>query len=512
MNYLYYSETISYPSDAYLWSPDEYYPEYLWSGHDVRNEKNSVYGAIRKMLENMNLDKENYGSRHWNPLGEYIRPGQTVVLKPNFVMHKNGSDNPSDLESLVTHPSILRCVIDYCLIALKGRGRIIVADSPVKDCNFKELMKKAGYEKLKDFYQKENSPIMPEFYDLRGPGEEGGEYQQAGHGVLVNLSNLSFFFSQKKWKKYRIPNYDYRKVRRHHKGNVQAYMINSLILDADVIISLPKPKTHRKNGYTGALKNFVGVNYSKEYLPHHSEGDVESGGDEYVISGTYRKQQTALRKKLDIRRTRMDFIKRKCNETENPVLTHCYQFVFSRLEKNQKKGWGKWNYLGRMDDIESDKHGYTNDMKVREGMWYGNDTLWRTVLDLNIAVMYSDKRGVICPEKQRKILYLGDMVISGEGEGPLAPTAKREGAILFAENSVEFDLILVKLMGFDWEKLKGLYHAADADLLNKKKYDEIVLNSNCSNYNGYLKNLNFQADFTPFEAASGWKGYIELDS
>ena len=40
-------------------------------------------------------------------------------------------------------------------------------------------------------------------------------------------------------------------------------------------------KTHEKAGLTGAMKNLVGVNGHKEYLPHHMEGSFFSGGDSY---------------------------------------------------------------------------------------------------------------------------------------------------------------------------------------------------------------------------------------
>jgi len=34
---------------------------------------------------------------------------------------------------------------------------------------------------------------------------------------------------------------------------------------------------------------------------------------------------------------------------------------------------------------------YINDDYIREGSWYGNDTLWRSILDLNRIVLYVDK-------------------------------------------------------------------------------------------------------------------------
>ena len=47
---------------------------------------------------------------------------------------------------------------------------------------------------------------------------------------------------------------------------------------------MPKPKCHRKAGMTSALKNFVGANVRKEFLPHHTMGSIKEGGDEYFVT------------------------------------------------------------------------------------------------------------------------------------------------------------------------------------------------------------------------------------
>jgi uncharacterized protein (DUF362 family) len=54
----------------------------------------------------------------------------------------------------------------------------------------------------------------------------------------------------------------------HHPG-VHQYLVAKEVIEADIIINLPKLKTHRKAGVTCALKNLIGINGNKEYLPHH---------------------------------------------------------------------------------------------------------------------------------------------------------------------------------------------------------------------------------------------------
>ena len=53
-------------------------------------------------------------------------------------------------------------------------------------------------------------------------------------------------------------------------------------IDADVVVNVPKLKTHKKAGITGALKNLVGINGHKAFLPHHRKGGSLDGGDAYA--------------------------------------------------------------------------------------------------------------------------------------------------------------------------------------------------------------------------------------
>ena len=61
------------------------------------------------------------------------------------------------MECLVTHPSFIRVMIDYVVIALKavGGGRIILGDAPMAQCHFDELIKKVHYDTLIEFYQEQ---------------------------------------------------------------------------------------------------------------------------------------------------------------------------------------------------------------------------------------------------------------------------------------------------------------------------------------------------------------------
>jgi len=91
-----------------------------------------------------------------------------------------------------------------------------------------------------------------------------------------------------------------------------------------------------------------------------------------------------------------------------------------------------------------------------EGAWHGNDTLWRTILDLNRIATYAGRDGVLEPSPQRRVFCLVDAVVSGEGEGPMRPADRSLGAVLAGANSLAVDMVAAKLMGFDFSAIPQL--------------------------------------------------------
>ena len=74
--------------------------------------------------------------------------------------------------------------------------------------------------------------------------------------------------------------YDMAETNARHNGDRHEYLLCRTPMDADVFINLPKLKTHKKVGVTCALKNLVGINANKNWLPHHTEGTPDQGGDQ----------------------------------------------------------------------------------------------------------------------------------------------------------------------------------------------------------------------------------------
>ncbi len=116
-------------------SPGTAWPEYRRVAATSSRHANRVYQTVRESLRLLGLDAERFGSPQWNPLGRWIHPGDTVVLKPNFVRDFRET-SPDHADCIITHGSVIRAVLDYAYIALHGVGRLIIADAPQNDADF----------------------------------------------------------------------------------------------------------------------------------------------------------------------------------------------------------------------------------------------------------------------------------------------------------------------------------------------------------------------------------------
>lgn len=477
---------FSYPT-SFPFNPSIGYPEYEF-GEINLNEKNEIYNGIREIFHSLELDAENYNSPSWNPLGYLIKPGNTVVLKPNLVMHENGI-KLNGIECLITHGSIIRAMVDYVYKALRGNGRIIIGDAALQRCDFDKVVASNGIIDIINFYKNHNFTI--ELIDFRtekvvldsnsniiGVKQINGD--PSGY-TAVDLKDKSMLYEIiDKYKDFRVTSYNPNLMKSHHNSDKNEYCIPNIILQADVIINLPKPKTHRKAGITGAMKNLVGINGNKDWLPHHRRGEKEIGGDEYLYTNIFKKINASLQEKIDV-----STIERKY---EKKVLFRLTQQANSILRKATSKD------------------------TYKEGSWWGNDTIWRTLYDLNIILMYADKNGNIQNKRQRKYISLLDMVISGEGEGPLLPSPKSVGLLIFGINPLAIDAVVVNLMGFDYQKIPSVYKGFNAMQfpIFTGRYRDIKILSNNESFNCCIENIKSKDTFG-FKPTEGWSGHIELD-
>lgn len=136
----------------------------------------------------------------------FVHKGDNVVIKPNLVSKKRPND------AVTTNPDFLHAVI--CAVEECG-GIVTIAESPGGPYN-------AGY--LKGIY--------------------------GVCGVLKAIEGTNA-----------VVNYDtgFTETEHHEGHTVKKLPIIDPILNADVIISLPKLKTHAMTSYTGAVKNLFGT-------------------------------------------------------------------------------------------------------------------------------------------------------------------------------------------------------------------------------------------------------------
>lgn len=143
------------------------------------------------------------------------------------------------------------------------------------------------------------------------------------------------------------------------------------------------------------------------------------------------------------------------------------------------------------------------------GMWYGNDTIWRSILDLNRIVLYSDKQGNMKDTVQRRYLCIEDAIVSGEGGGPLHPTPKKTNIIAVSDNPVAIDLFASTVMGFDWKRIPSVEKALNDSIkwpLVNYKFNDVIINYHDTEYD--LESIREVLAFD-FQPTKGWEGHIE---
>jgi uncharacterized protein (DUF362 family) len=438
------------------------------------------------MLHMCGYDSEHWGSPTWNPLGAFITPGQTVLLKPNLVFH-NSHKEGEDYYSVVTHPALIRAITDYVVIALRGKGRIIIGDAPLNNARFDLLVQHLGLDSL----QRLNAHTGLTFdiadfrmytmeKDGRGVIRNQRRASAGDEFVVVSLdgqSVLSRYDAQ--YRRFRVTEYDGRLMPLYHKPGVHQYAFHKSLCEADVIINLPKIKTHRKAGYTCAMKNFVGLNANKDWLPHHRKGSAARGGDEYL--------HHSLRKALV---SRSWDIRWKLSSPAAQKALLAFEHILLRSQA----------LFPFRDDFF-------------EGSWWGNQTISRTIRDLNCAVLYVDRTGHLCPSRQRRVLHLVDGIVCGEGEGPMAATARRCNILLWGLNAYVVDQTVVRLMGFDHRKIDTLRVAANGSShpIFAGTLEDIRITTNLAPNPVSLGQVRKYAAYQ-FEPSAGWKGHIELEA
>lgn len=470
---------LVYPNDTWKFSPSENYPEYRFD--DIADQPNYVYRAIRDIFYQAGLDRENYNTPAWNPLGTLIPKGSRVFILCNFVHHRRHGETNEEFLAKCTHASVIRAVIDYLLIAIGETGHIRFGNAPVQSCIWQNVLSDTGADKLLEFYSSHNSLVRD--CDLRalitkrdflgrvldiGHSAGDNDFTQIDLGTFSLLEGVNY----KSDSGFRVSEYNPKLTQQYHGNGKHIYILHNEILNSDYIFSIPKLKTHKKVGLTCAIKGCVGAIAHKDCLAHHRLGDPQYGGDEYPTDY------------LHIRR----------------YISKFHDLVWQTPAKSISG-----NILRVID--RSIRRFINLSGGIMDGSWYGNDTAWRMALDIARIIGHVNKAGILQDEYIRPHYVLVDGIVGGEGNGPLKPKPVNSGTLIFSSELPLADYLSALVMGFSPSSIQIIKNAFELETypLTKGRIDkdyQFNLNGNL-----VLVDSKWQVN-QQFLPPRGWRGHV----
>ncbi|MBS3946364.1 MAG: DUF362 domain-containing protein [Melioribacter sp.] len=386
--------------------------------------------------------------------------GKRILIKPNWVLH---NQKPEDELCLRTHDSIIIALVEF--ICNFQPSEVIIGDAPIQRClwesilstwllsNIDRIQKASGVDiKIKDLRRRTFDPNFNNPVNDKNPIDDY---------VIFDLGEKSYLEPISLSNNFRVTSYNPDRLVEAHRKGTHKYCISKELFTADLVISVPKVKTHQKTGITCALKNLVGINGDKDFLPHHRVGGTGFGGDCYPGKNIIRRLSEYF---LD--------------------------------QANRKQGSVEY-WLWFKSAISLWKISHPQEVHKMSAGWYGNDTTWRMVMDLNLIAKYGRLDGTISAEPQRMIYSLCDGIVGGQGDGPLLPEPLALGVLGFTNNSLNMDIVMATLMRFDCQKIPLLNNNHEIREIGK-----IILNHKEIKINE-LKKYSIKTKLPP-----GWINYL----
>ena len=395
-------------------------------------------------------------------LSSKLIEGQSILIKPNWVRQEL---KESDYICLRTNDNLLLCVVEELLTM--NPSKILIADAPIQGCSWNKMITQEFLEKVESLALKYDIPVsIKDFrrtiYDKANNSVER-DLKPISNYVIFDLGEDSYLEPiTTENNKFRVTCYNPdRMAKVHHKG-MHKYCVAKDVFDYDIVITMPKLKTHRMAGITNSLKLLVGINGDKDYLPHHRIGSVSEGGDNY--------------------------------KNKNILRTIANSLIDAG---NRRRGTTLGRLLG-LGGVVLWRVSRPDMSTLANAGWYGNDTIWRTVLDLNTIALYGDSEGRIHKEQQRHLYTIMDGIIGGQGEGPLFPDPSPLGILAMSDNPYLMDVVAGHLYHLKIEKIPLLKEAAK--LIESVKY-KLLMNTKEISLNDIS---DYGIDIT---MTSGWQNY-----
>lgn len=410
-----------------------------------------------------------------------ILPESKIIIKPNFVSEMNFNvsrdkkvmENPNDC--FITNIAVIKAILKF-LNKIKGLN-VKIVESPMQFCRMDKIMTDSFWTELRNSF---DGTI--EFVDLRRTivkltdegmvTERETDRRALEDYVDFDLKTDSMLcVKERRVNRFRVTDYPPREMKKFHGIGKHVYRIARELIEADWIISVPKLKTHMKAGITGAMKNYVGVVGNKECLPHHIKGAPITGGDCH--------EDVSLLK----------FLSENFLDVANGFLS-----------KNENL----YRATRKLSTLCMSVHYRIKKEKDLAGSWWGNDTIWRTVYDLNVLMYYGQLNGSIADTQQRNVLTITDAIVTGQKDGPMRPYPCYTNAIVIGSSTVCVDMVNAALMHFDGKKILHF-----DEMCQKNRFKLFYANETIKVWRNKSKEVGigeiFHLESVYHEASPGWK-------
>jgi uncharacterized protein (DUF362 family) len=386
--------------------PDTAYPESPYQADEL-GPNNGCYQLVREALRL--FSPLGYGTAAWNPLGTVIRPGDRVLIKPNLV------DDSAWQQGQITHPAFLRPILDYAVKACGPGGQVILGEGPWAAGVFDRVVANTGIRAMVEhLVQAHGAPIV--LLDLNKASRETTPLVDLGAASALSLADRTWLDAHSQPMK---PGGD---------PGVGRYRIAPAVLQANVVISVPKIKVHCSGGATLTMKNMLGI------IP--------------AWDGPYEKAE----------------------------LKDC---------------------------------AHTSDLDVAQGnrgKYLDNDTIWRSMADLNRILLYADAAGHLQAARQRRTLTIVDGIVAAE-ESQYQPHPRPLGTVVIGSEPVTCDAVTARVMGFDPRRLRSVTQPelVGSHPLGPRRAEALRV---VTSWGGGL-NAVYRTAVTPELHVYSWQGQVE---
>lgn len=274
-------------------------------------------------------------------------------------------------------------------------------------------------------------------------------------------------------------------IRRHSDGHHE-YQVSRTMIEADLFISVPKLKVHKKVGVTLNAKGLVGMATNKNFLVHYTLRPPGAGGDQYP-DGLFTPVEAML-----IR-------------TERWMYDNLLASKSRALEALHRSIYWLHNHSTKLLGLKVPE----SKRKLDAGNWHGNDSAWRMTADLTRILYFADAEGKLHSQPPRRMFTVIDGIVGGENNGPLTPDPKPSGVLIGSENLLAADIVATRLMGFDPLKLKLYRELLGNPLfdLGVRRLEDISVLASEASWRDCLSNPT--DPFLDFRPHPGWAGAIE---